>query len=59
MRAASADIKPGEKDLATLDNPIGTRLSPMSPVRSVTYVSGPDTHIGETDCVAGHIGLEL
>ena len=29
-------------DPATLDNPFGTRLSPMSRVRSVTYVSGPD-----------------
>ena len=26
----------------TLDNPFGTRLSPMSQVRSVTHVSGPD-----------------
>ena len=35
----------GAKDLATPnppDNPNGTRLSPMSSVRSVTYVSGPD-----------------
>jgi hypothetical protein len=29
-------------DPATLDNPFGTRLSPMSQVRSVTYVSGLD-----------------
>ena len=26
----------------TIDNPFGTRLSPMSWVRSVTHVSGPD-----------------
>ena len=35
----------GAKDLATPnppDNPNGTRLSPMSSVRTVTYVSGPD-----------------
>src|ERR1700745_2112114 len=31
-----------QKTRATLDDPIGTRLSPMSPVRLVTYVSGPD-----------------
>ena len=29
-------------DPATLDNPFGTRLSPMSQVQSVTYVFGPD-----------------
>ena len=29
-------------DPANLDNPLGTRLSPMSQVRSVTYVSGLD-----------------
>jgi hypothetical protein len=33
-----------KKTLQPLDNPIGTRLSPMSPVRSVTHVSGPGTH---------------
>jgi hypothetical protein len=31
-----------QKTLQPLDNPLGTRLSPMSQVRSVTYVSGPD-----------------
>src|SRR5258705_9657505 len=35
----------GTKNLQPIDNPIGTRLSPMSPVRSVTYVSGPDTRL--------------
>jgi len=34
-------IKPGHPQ--TIDNPFGTRLSPMSSVRSVTHVSGPDT----------------
>jgi hypothetical protein len=28
--------------VAVLDNPFGTRLSPMSQVRSVTHVSGLD-----------------
>jgi hypothetical protein len=32
-----------QKTLQPLDNPFGTRLSPMSQVRSVTYVSGLDT----------------
>jgi hypothetical protein len=31
------------ENLATRNSPIGTRLLPMSPVRSVTYVSGLDT----------------
>jgi hypothetical protein len=31
-----------QKTLQPLDNPFGTRLSPMSQVRGVTYVSGPD-----------------
>ena len=31
-----------QKTLQPLDNPFGTRLSPMSQVRSVTDVSGPD-----------------
>jgi hypothetical protein len=31
-----------QKTLQTIDNPFGTRLSPMSQVHSVTYVSGPD-----------------
>ena len=39
MRAGT--LKNGANDL-TFDNPIGTRLSPISPVRSVTYLSGPD-----------------
>ena len=33
-----------QKTLQPLDNPFGPRLSPMSQVRSVTYVSGPDTN---------------
>jgi hypothetical protein len=32
-----------QKTLQTIDNPFGTRLSPMSSVRSVTHVSGSDT----------------
>src|SRR3989440_1076086 len=32
-----------QKTLQPLDNPFGPRLSPMSQVRSVTHVSGPDT----------------
>ena len=35
-----------QKTLQTLDNPFGTRLSPMSQVRSVTHVSGPDKEAG-------------
>ncbi len=31
-----------QKTLQPLGNPFGTRLSPMSQVRSVTDVSGPD-----------------
>ena len=31
-----------QRTLQTIDNPFGTRLSPMSQVRSVTHVSGPD-----------------
>ena len=34
-------FKNGADDLPC-DNPIGTRLSPIYPVQSVTYVSGPD-----------------
>ncbi|HEX7012193.1 MAG TPA: IS481 family transposase [Steroidobacteraceae bacterium] len=30
-----------QRTLQTIDNPFGTRLSPMSQVQSVTYVSGP------------------
>jgi hypothetical protein len=37
-----------QKTLQPLDNPFGTRLSPLSQVRSVTYVSGLDNNsIGE------------
>jgi hypothetical protein len=35
-----SNIEPGA--LQTFDDPIGTRLSPMSPERSVTHVSGLD-----------------
>ncbi len=31
-----------QKTLQTIDNPFGPRLSPMSQVSCVTYVSGPD-----------------
>ena len=31
-----------EKTLQPLDNPFGPKVLPMSQVRSVTYVSGPD-----------------
>ncbi len=31
-----------QQTLQTIDNPFGSRLSPMSWVRSVTHVSGPD-----------------
>jgi hypothetical protein len=31
-----------QKTLQTIDNPFGSRLSPMSSVRSVTHVSGRD-----------------
>jgi hypothetical protein len=34
--------------LKPFDNPNGPRLSPMSQVRSVTYVSGPDTFLTNT-----------
>src|SRR5580704_10379511 len=47
MRAASAISNLEKKTLQPLDNPIGTRLSPMSPVRSVTHVSGPGTAVGD------------
>jgi hypothetical protein len=37
-----------QKTLQPLDNPFGTRLSPMSQVRPVTYVFGPDNDpVGE------------
>ena len=51
----SASYDAGEKDLATLRQPVrlfGTRLSPMSSVRSVTYGSGLDIE------VANPAGLE-
>ena len=32
-----------QRTLQTIDNPFGTRLSPMSQVRTVTHVSGPYT----------------
>jgi hypothetical protein len=38
---AGGILKNGANDFP-FDNPIGTRLSPISPVQSVTYVSGPD-----------------
>jgi len=31
-----------QKTLQTIDNPFGTRVSPMSWAQSVTYVSGSD-----------------
>ena len=31
-----------QRTLQTIDNPFGTRLSPMSQVQTVTYVSGLD-----------------
>ncbi|MGO8185248.1 hypothetical protein AB9F38_10255 [Rhizobium leguminosarum] len=34
-----------QRTLQTIDNPFGTRLSPMSLGRSVTYVSGMDRQI--------------
>jgi hypothetical protein len=34
-----------QKTLQPLDNPFGTGLSPMSSVRFVTYVSGPDSRL--------------
>ncbi len=36
-----------EKTLQPLDNPFGPKVLPMQPVRSVTYVSGPDPGILE------------
>ena len=43
MRVTPRSRTHDEETLHPLDNPFGTRLSPMSSVRSVTYVSGPDT----------------
>jgi hypothetical protein len=42
-----------QKTLQPLDNPFGTRLSPMSQVCSVTHVSGPDRF-----CLVSAEGLE-
>src|SRR5215472_11082514 len=43
IKMADLEPIPDRKDSCNpCDNPIGTRLSPMCPVRSVTYVSGPD-----------------
>src|SRR5215471_6666562 len=43
IKMADLEPIPDRKDPCNpCDNPIGTRLSPMCPVRSVTYVSGPD-----------------
>ena len=39
-----------QKTLQPLDNPFGTRLSPMSWVRPVTYVSGPDVRYRGGPC---------
>ena len=44
------DYDPGyidleQRTLQTIDNPFGTRLSPMSLVRSVTHVSGTDRQV--------------
>jgi hypothetical protein len=41
-----------QRTLQTIDNPFGTRLSPMPKVRSVTHVSGPYT----TECVVVEAG---
>lgn len=35
-----------QRTLQTIDNPFGARLSPMSWVQTVTYVSGPDNGKG-------------
>lgn len=35
-----------QKTLQTNDNPFGPRVSPMSPVQSVTHLSGPDNQAG-------------
>ena len=42
-----------QRTLQTIDNPFGTRLSPMSWVRSVTHVSGPYRR-----CLAEREGFE-
>jgi hypothetical protein len=36
-------VDPEQKTLQPLDSPFGPRLPPMSYVRNVTYLSGPDT----------------
>ena len=48
-----------QRTLQTIDNPFGTRLSPMSQVRSVTHVSGPDKVIyGGRGGIRTHEGAE-
>lgn len=42
MRSDPGYIDLEQRTLQTIDNPFGTRLSPMSQVHSVTYVSGSD-----------------
>lgn len=42
MRCDLGYIDLEQRTLQTIDNPFGTRLSPMSQVRTVTYVSGSD-----------------
>jgi hypothetical protein len=47
-----------QKTLQPLDNPFGMRLSPMSWVRSVTYLFGLDTRrMAETEGFEPSIGL--
>jgi len=44
-----------DKTLQPLDNPFGPTVSPMYPVHSVSYVSGPDIYriVAETgDCLS-------
>jgi hypothetical protein len=49
-----------QKTLQPLDNPFGTRLSPMSWVRGVTHVSGPDLGgLAEREGFEPPIGLHL
>src|SRR5690606_3930326 len=39
-----------QRTLQTIDNPFGTKLSPMSPVQTVTYVSGSDNLLNGDPC---------
>ena len=49
-----------QKTLQPLDNPFGTRLSPMSQVRPVTDVSGLDSReLAEREGFEPPIGLHL